>query len=440
MTTRRHLKRIIKARKKFAKRIHRMVRGQERRAEFLQRNDERVRKIRRAEDRRLENHRERVDRTIAARRERIEKKYVRGDAGKKEKLMQAESRTDERIRAYRNRQDDRIRNYRMRRSNRRIRLLKRAGRFYSVIQGAIIRRLTDIEADAANLLQKKQIRLGILFIALIAAIVTSLMFSLRRKVEEEPEIVDRIPLMAFFEQFEVKEYDTLDMTEEEYLWQVLNEHYDGNETAVLGVMCNLKAESEFRAANLENYNNQIWDVDDDTYLEEINGRFISRDDFLESRYQEFTNGYRNDEHNWVNLDGGYGYAQYTAYDKKEMLYNYAEDWFARGGPGEKYRFNIADPKMQANFVVYLLESEKYKKMDEKISNAPTIVDACYIWLKKYEIPKDPYKDNYYTLSFKRAAVAEEIRDFCTKGGSQNINNPEENEPEASSGKESTKNE
>ena len=223
MTTRRHLKRIIKARKKFAKRIHRMVRGQERRAEFLQRNDERVRKIRRTEDRRLENHRERVDRTIATRRERIEKKYVRGDAGKKEKLMQAESRTDERIRAYRNRQDDRIRNYRTRRSNRRIRLLKRAGRFYSVIQGAIIRRLTDIEADAANLLQKKQIRLGILFIALIAAIVTSLMFSLRRKVEEEPEIVDRIPLMAFFEQFEVKEYDTLDMTEEEYLWQVLND-------------------------------------------------------------------------------------------------------------------------------------------------------------------------------------------------------------------------
>ena len=30
-------------------------------------------------------------------------------------------------------------------------------------------------------------------------------------------------------------------------------------------MCNLKAESEFKAANLENYNNKIWDVDDDTY-------------------------------------------------------------------------------------------------------------------------------------------------------------------------------
>ena len=190
-----------------------------------------------------------------------------------------------------------------------------------------------------------------------------------------------------------------------------------------GVMCNLKAESEFKAANLENYNNKIWDVDDDTYLEEINGKFISRDDFLESRYQEFTNGYRNKEHQWVNLDGGYGYAQYTAYDKKEMLYNYAEEWFARGGPGEKYRFNIADPKMQANFVVYLLESEKYKKMDEKIRKAPTIPDACYIWLKKYEVPKDPYKDNYYTLSFKRAAAAEEIRDFCTKGGTVNVNRP-----------------
>ena len=423
MTTRRHLRRIIKARKKFAKRIHRIVRGQQRRAEFLQRNDDRLRTIRRIEDERIRNQRGRIDSSIAGRRQRLETNYVKGDATRKEKLYRAEQRTDERIRDYRNRQDARIGKHRSKINLRRLRFTQRAFRYYDRLQRAIIKRLTDIEADSSNLLQKKQIRYGILLFSLFVTLIVCLIFSLRRKVEEEPEIIDEIPLMAFFEQFEPKEYDTLEMTEEEYLWQVLYKHFDGNETAVLGVMCNLKAESEFKAANLENYNNKIWDVDDDTYLEEINGKFISRDDFLESRYQEFTNGYRNKEHQWVNLDGGYGYAQYTAYDKKEMLYNYAEEWFARGGPGEKYRFNIADPKMQANFVVYLLESEKYKKMDEKIRKAPTIPDACYIWLKKYEVPKDPYKDNYYTLSFKRAAAAEEIRDFCTKGGTVNVNRP-----------------
>ena len=429
MATGRHLRRIIKARKKFAKRIHRVVRGQQRRAEFLQRNDDRVRRVRQIEDERIQKRRERIDNSVAARRQRIEKNYVKGDAAKRERLLNAERRTDERIRAYRSRQDERIGKRRSRLGRQRINYIKRAGRIFAYFQNAVIRHLTSIEADTANLLQKKQVRFGILVFALLATVIVSLIFALRRKVEEEPEILYEIPLMAFLEQFQPKEYDTLEMTEEEYLWQVLYEHFDGNETAVLGVMCNLKAESEFRAANLENYNNKIWDVDDDTYLEEINGKFISRDDFLESRYQEFTNGYRNSEHQWVNLDGGYGYAQYTAYDKKEMLYEYAEEWFARGGPGEKYRFNIADPKMQANFVVYLLESEKYKKMDEKLRKAPTIVDACYIWLKKYEVPKDPYKDNYYTLSFERAKPAEEIRDFCTKGGTENINNPVENEDE-----------
>ena len=80
--------------------------------------------------------------------------------------------------------------------------------------------MTDIEADSSNLLQKKQIRYGILLFSLFVTLIVCLIFSLRRKVIEEPEIIDEIPLMAFFEQFEPKEYDTLEMTEEEeYLWQ-----------------------------------------------------------------------------------------------------------------------------------------------------------------------------------------------------------------------------
>ena len=126
-----------------------------------------------------------------------------------------------------------------------------------------------------------------------------------------------------------------------------------------------------------------------------------------------TNGYYNKYDEWVNTDGGYGYAQYTSYDKKEKLYQYAEVWFGPGGPGEDYKFNIADPEMQAHYLVYILESDEYEKMNTKIMNASNVVDACYAWLKMYEIPYDPYNDNYYTLSFDRAHNADYIKEICT---------------------------
>ena len=413
-TKRIHLKRVLKARKKFAKRVHRFVAGQQRRALFLQRNDSRLRRIHRIEDERIRARRNRTNETLERRRGRIEKNYVKGDQNRQARLNSSIQKTDRRLADYRSRQDERIRKHRTGIVGWRIRAAKRAIRVYDGIKNRIFEGLFQIERDTENLLAKKRVRFGIFLFVMASILVATLIFALKRKVEEEPEIVDEVPFLAFLESIRFKEYDTFEGSEEDLLWEKLNDHFDNNEVAVLGVMCNLKAESEFRAANLENYNNQIWDVDDDTYLEEVNEKYISKNDFLESRYLERTNGYRNKYHEWVNLDGGYGYAQYTSYEKKEMLYSYAEEWFSRGGPGEKYRFNIADPKMQASFVVYLLESDKYKKMDEQLRKAPTIVDACYIWLKKYEVPQDPYKDNYYTLSFKRAAAAEEIRAFCTR--------------------------
>ena len=70
--------------------------------------------------------------------------------------------------------------------------------------------------------------------------------------------------------------------------------------------------------------------------------------------------------------------------------------------------------MQAHFIVHLLESDEYKNMDTQIRNAGTVVDACYIWLKMYEIPYDPYDDGYYTLAFDRAAAADGIEQRCTQ--------------------------
>ena len=210
-----------------------------------------------------------------------------------------------------------------------------------------------------------------------------------------------------------KEYARLDgITEEQLLWNLLMDYFDGSKPAVLGIMCNLHAESAFSASNLEDYNNRLWDITDDIYTEEVNRKTIDKQDFLESRTVDSTNGYYNENDQWVNRDGGYGFAQFTAYDKKEALYQFAEQWFGPGGPGAGYKFNIGDPEMQAHFVIHLLNSEEYHEMEDLIRHAAVPVDACYYWLKMYEEPYDPYCDDYYTLAFERAAVADQIEERC----------------------------
>lgn len=210
-----------------------------------------------------------------------------------------------------------------------------------------------------------------------------------------------------------KPYDELvGISEEQLLWNALMEHFGGNKNAVLGIMCNLHAESRFEASNLEDSNNERWDVTDDLYTEFVNRQSINKKDFLEARIRDDTTGYLTADNQWINLDGGYGYAQYTAYDKKEDLYQFAEQWFGPGGAGEQFKFNIGDPKMQTSFIITLLGKEQYREMNELIAHAGNTVDACYYWLKMYEEPYDPYCDGYYTLAFERAEAADQIKAVC----------------------------
>ena len=201
--------------------------------------------------------------------------------------------------------------------------------------------------------------------------------------------------------------------EQQIIWEVLMDYYGGNKTAVLGIMCNLNAESKLKAGTLEDYNNELWGIDDDTYTDQLNERLIDRKDFLESRHGGVTNGYFNKDQKWVNLDGGYGYAQFTAYDKKEELYRFADQWFSPGGRGEGRKFDISDPEMQANYLIRILESDRYSSMNYMIRHAEKVVDACYYWLKYYEVPYDPYHDDYFTLAFDRAESADRIERECT---------------------------
>ena len=239
----------------------------------------------------------------------------------------------------------------------------------------------------------------------------------RKQIIDDTPIEERLEAAlsdAAEEEVEIgKEYARLeDTTEEQLLWDLLMDYFQGNRTAVLGVMCNLHAESNLTAANLEDYNNRLWDISDDIYTEEVNRKTIGKKDFLEARTVDSTNGYYNEDDQWVNRDGGYGYAQFTAYDKKEALYQFAEQWFGPGGQGENYKFNIGDPVMQAHYVIELLKSDEYHEMEDLIRNAEVTVDACYYWLKMYEEPYDPYCDGYYTLAFERAEVADEIESRC----------------------------
>ena len=278
-----------------------------------------------------------------------------------------------------------------------------------------LKKLEDDEEFKSHVIRHRIILFAVVSLVFLVIALEFLLpdTQLRKSDILSEEVVDDIIEVEIIKD---KPYDKIEgMTDEQYLWNALMDHFDGNKTAVLGVMCNLNAESEVDPGNLEDYNNKLWDIEDAEYTEKVNNRVIDKKDFLESRSGSVTNGYYNKHEQWVNRDGGYGYAQFTAYEKKEKLYQFAEQWFGPGGQGEQYKFNIADPKMQTGYLISLLESKEYASMDHMIRTAGNVVDACYYWLKTYEVPYDPYCDGYYTLSFDRAAAAEKIEKECTSG-------------------------
>ena len=275
-------------------------------------------------------------------------------------------------------------------------------------------RLRRIKEDKQGVMAVKKIKVFSAICALLIVILVIFELTFPKSQLRKSGLPVSKELVKKFDDANYKEYAQLKgKTEEELLWELLTDHFQGNKNAVLGVMCNLKAESGLVAANLEDYNNDFWSVEDGEYTDDVNRRRIDKKDFLESRTNNMTNGYYNDYDMWVNIDGGYGYAQFTAYENKDELYRFAEQWFAPDGGGEGYAFNIGDPEMQANYIVYLLGTDTYSELDAKLKDSTSVVDACYLWLKYYEKPYDAYDDDYYTLSFERAVWADEIEKACT---------------------------
>lgn len=407
------INRVEKENTTYQKIIDKSNKTVERQEKFLKSNDEKLEALRKRNEEVLNRHRQMYDERIAERRKKIEEKYIKGDEQRLQKFEQRTKKTDEFISTHRKKQDEIRQRHRSRVNDKRKRKRNRILSFFEdekqKLQNIIDRNLKDKNFSY----RRRKIILfiaGIIFIVLMFFMVELMLPGSKLKKEE---IIEDIPMEESAASFSEKKYDKLvELTEEQYLYKLLMEHFDGNETATIGVMCNIRAESRFEAHNLEDYNNDIWDIDDETYTEKVNKKSIDKKDFAESRNDNMSNGYYNEYDQWVNRDGGYGYAQYTAYVKKEELYLFAENWFGPGGEGEGYKFNIGDPKMQAAFVVYLLDSDDYARLDSYIRNAGNVVDACYYWLKYYEVPYDPYCDDYYTLAFERAAFADDIKENC----------------------------
>ena len=192
--------------------------------------------------------------------------------------------------------------------------------------------------------------------------------------------------------------------EERAIWRVLSEYFN-NENIVAGIMCNLKAESGFLGNNLEGVNNIRWAINDEKYTDEVNNGTVTKEHFCMSMYNGDTRGYYNSYGQWVNADGGYGIAQFTAYEKKKELYEFAEEYF------KDSTFDIGNAEMQAKFLCSCMDGS-FSHIKEALLETTTIEEACSVWLKMYEIPEDPYHDGYVTLGKKRAEYAEEIIAAC----------------------------
>ena len=421
--TKYYKQRIDHAQKKYEKTLEKYQNRSLKREEFLKSNDERLERIRKQTDKNFEEHRKKVDKRISENRKKISERYIKGDTKKEERLNQRIQKTDEFLAAKRKQADERKDRHRKRVEKNREKNEELGEKFFLKSKLRVLRNLKRVEEDRQDVLAVKKFKTLVYISVILFVVIIALEFWIpgstlkRRGVIDDAQESEQAEEDNSLFSSKKKRYYVMDESEQQLLWDLLYEHFDGNTTAVLGVMCNLKVESGFEASNLENLNNDMWGIGDDEYTEKVNSSSINKKDFLESRYLDVTNGYLNDNSQWVNRDGGYGYAQYTAYDEKEYLYAFAEDWFAEDGPGGEYKFSIADPQMQAHYIVHILESERYKNMDAQIRNSKTVVDACYIWLKTYEIPYDPYNDNYFTLAFDRAATADEIMESC--GRSEN---------------------
>lgn len=246
----------------------------------------------------------------------------------------------------------------------------------------------------------------ILIAILVCILLTSFTISIISSIEEMKSVTTVSPNSANYEERLL--YSRLN----DYFWD--SESGTENTAAVVGILCNISEESGFRANNLQNSYEITLGMSDDAYTDAVNNGTYSKDSFISD-------------------SAGYGYCQYTAKDKKQSLYEYADNWFNNeDGIGYGQTFDIASPEMQSYYVVYLLD-ELYPSIAAKLKELSTkydqsteegwedaVYEATYIWLTEYERPDPKYTllngspcSNYYEVATVRSSNAATIYNACT---------------------------
>lgn len=133
----------------------------------------------------------------------------------------------------------------------------------------------------------------------------------------------------------------------------------GNKLGAAGLAANIKAESNFKANNLQNSYEKKFNTTDEQYTADVDSGKISKDQF-------------------VNDKAGYGIVQFTYWSLKQYLYEF---WKSNG------TLSIGDLEMQLLCTCQLLRYQ-YKPVWDALVNATSIDDAARIVMTKFESPAD----------------------------------------------------
>lgn len=132
----------------------------------------------------------------------------------------------------------------------------------------------------------------------------------------------------------------------------------GNRFGAAGLAANIKAESNFKANNLQNSYEKKFNTTDEQYTADVNSGKITRDQF-------------------VNDKAGYGLVQFTYWSLKQYLYEF---WLGYGG-------SIGDTEMQLKCICQLFRNQ-YRPVWNALVNATSIDNAAKVVMLKFERPAD----------------------------------------------------
>ena len=191
------------------------------------------------------------------------------------------------------------------------------------------------------------------------------------------------------------------ITDKQVIYNGLLETFEGNETAVYGVMCALMAESGCDPTATEATGKGGISAAD--YTAQVNDGTVSKEEFINSTYKG------------VQGARGYGIAQWSTTDRKKALYEFAESWAAEKGT----TFDIGGIDMQ---VAHLQETinTSYASLKESLIKEKDMVKACYLWIATYEKPSEKYSTWQEKAERDVRNFAEDLKTECSVSTGQGM--------------------